>query len=185
MTDHRVPAAFRALLHVYPRTFRDEYGPDMAQLFADRQREDGHRAVRLLAAEAVDCLRTAPRLHLENPMTRIAFPYALVIVAALGFALLGGGGLLPAVILSVLLLAYRRQRPIADAGHPRWWTWFAAAGVAVAVLFTVLAIDGDELTTVGWSIAFLSGNGAIILTLIGVGTGLAHLVRTSRSAPAA
>ncbi|HEY8059993.1 MAG TPA: hypothetical protein VID94_14620 [Acidimicrobiales bacterium] len=184
MTVHRVPTAFRVLIHAYPRTFRDEYGADMAQLFADRQREHGHPAGRLLAAEAVDCLRTAPRLHLEKPMTRIAFPYVLVIVAALGFALLGGG-LLPAVILSVLLLAYRRQRPIADAHHPRWWTWFVAAGIAVAVLFTVLAIDGDELTTVGRSIAFLSGNGAIVLTLIGVGTGLAHLVRTSRSAPAA
>ena len=180
-----IPPLFRAVLWAYPRSFREEYGPDMAQLFADRRREDGRRASGLLVAETVDCLRTAPRLHLENPMTRTVFPFVLVIVAALGFALLGGGGLLPAVILSVLLLAYRSQRPIAATTTPRWWTWFVAAGIAVAVLFTVLAIDGDELTTVGWSIAFLSGNGAIGLALIGVATGVAHLVRHSRQAPAA
>ena len=53
------------------------------------------------------------------------------------------------------------------------------------MLFVVLAVDGDELTAVGWTLAYLSGNGAIVLTIIGVGSAVAHLVRHGRSAPAA
>jgi hypothetical protein len=55
----------------------------------------------------------------------------------------------------------------------------------VAVLFVVMAVDGDELTPVGWTLAFLSGNGAIVLTIIGIGSAVAHLVRNGGSAPAA
>ena len=54
------PPLFRAVLWAYPRSFREEYGPDMAQLFADRRRQDGRRASGLLVAETVDCLRTHP-----------------------------------------------------------------------------------------------------------------------------
>ena len=157
----------------------------MAQLFADRRREDGRRASGLLVAETVDCLRTAPRLHLENPMIRTVFPFVLVIVAALGFALLGGGGLLPAVILSVLLLAYRSQRPIAATTTPRWWTWFVAAGIAVSVLFTVLAIDGDESHDGGLEHRVPLGQRRHRSGSHRRRHRLAHLVRHSRQAPAA
>src|SRR5689334_7291994 len=37
--EDRVAAAFRALLGLYPRTFRDEYGRELSLLFIDRYRD--------------------------------------------------------------------------------------------------------------------------------------------------
>lgn len=185
MTDARPPLALRALLRAYPRSLRDEFGPDMAQLFADRRRHGGLGSRRLLIREALDCLRTAPRLHLEDSMTRNTALAVIVVVAFFGVTMAGGVGLLPAIVLAVVLLALRRERPVADAAASRWWLWFVAAAAAVGVLFVVLAVDGDELTAVGWTLAYLSGNGAIVLTIVGIGSAVVHLVRHGRSAPAA
>lgn len=183
MTVPQPPATFRTLLRAYPRSFRDDFGPDMAQLFADRRRHGDLSKNRLVAREALDCLRTAPRLHLENPMTRNTFLVVLVAAAVLGFTLAGGPGLIPALVLTVFLLGFRREHPIAGLRASRWWTWFVAAAGAAALLFIVLAVDGDNLTPLGWTLAFLSGNGAMVLVLIGIGLGVAQIVQNSRSAP--
>ena len=54
---------YRFLLHAYPAEFRDEYGPQLAQMFRDRRREAGPLATWTLAI--VDLLKTAPMEHLD------------------------------------------------------------------------------------------------------------------------
>ncbi|MEZ5291960.1 MAG: ABC transporter permease [Vicinamibacterales bacterium] len=64
------PRAFRWLLHLLPREFRERYGRDMEAAFeADRRSAAGRGAAletgRLWMATVVDLLRTAPGEHLE------------------------------------------------------------------------------------------------------------------------
>jgi hypothetical protein len=57
--------AFRALLAMYPREFRDEYGREVVMVFADRYRDAGsnwQRAVLWLQA-CVGVLAEAPKEH--------------------------------------------------------------------------------------------------------------------------
>ena len=182
MSADDVPTTYRLLLRAYPRSFRERFGPEMAQLFLDRRR-DGARGVDLVLHEAVDVLRTAPRLHLESPMSRKVF--LAILVAITIFSTLAGGpaGLILAALLVVAIVGLRSERPV-EPPTGRWWRWFAAAAVSVLVLFAVLAIEGDELTGVGWTLAFLSGNGAIVLVVIGIGDALLNLVQRHRANPA-
>jgi hypothetical protein len=181
--DIDAPLAYRFILRAYPRSFRERFGPEMAQLFLDRRRA-GASGVDLVVREAVDCVRVAPRLHLENPMPRVLVPVALVATTVFGFVAAGPLGLLPALVLAVLLVGLRRERPLDAPARTRWWAWFAAAAVSAAVLMVVLAIEGDELTRAGWVIAFLSGNGAIVFAVIGVGNGVFRLAQHARTAAA-
>ena len=54
---------FRALLHVYPAAFREEYGDEMAWAFAERGATE--RAWRLWPSTIVEILSTAAREHLD------------------------------------------------------------------------------------------------------------------------
>jgi hypothetical protein len=63
--------AYRALLRLYPATFRDDYGEEMARLFGEQLRDartaNGRQAVAGLWARAIaDVLVTAPRQHLRK-----------------------------------------------------------------------------------------------------------------------
>ena len=69
MTRH--DRAYRALLRLYPASFRDDYGEEMARLFGEQLRDaraaDGQKAVAGLWARAImDVLETAPRHHLRK-----------------------------------------------------------------------------------------------------------------------
>lgn len=55
--------AYRALLHLYPRRFRAEYGPDMALLFANQLRDEA--GVCVWARTLVDVAINVPTQHLE------------------------------------------------------------------------------------------------------------------------
>ena len=63
--------AYRALLRLYPATFRDDYGEEMRRLFGEQLRDarasNGRRAVAGLWTRAIaDVLETAPRHHLRK-----------------------------------------------------------------------------------------------------------------------
>lgn len=59
-------ALFRALLWLYPASFRREYGPEMHANFARRWRVATMSArALLLVSAAADALRHGPALHLE------------------------------------------------------------------------------------------------------------------------
>jgi hypothetical protein len=69
MTGH--DRAYRALLRLYPATFRDDYGEEMARLFGEQLRDAraarGRHAVAGLWTRAIaDVLETAPRHHLRK-----------------------------------------------------------------------------------------------------------------------
>lgn len=69
MTDH--VQAYRALLRLYPATFRDDYGEEMARLFGEQLRDarttHSPIAVAGLWARAIaDVLETAPSHHLRR-----------------------------------------------------------------------------------------------------------------------
>ena len=69
MTGH--DRAYRALLRLYPATFRDDYGEEMVRLFREQLRDargaNGPMAVTGLWARAiVDVLETAPGHHLRK-----------------------------------------------------------------------------------------------------------------------
>jgi len=69
MTRHN--RAYRALLRLYPATFRDDYGEEMARLFGeqllDARAANGRQAVAGLWARAIaDVLETAPRHHIRK-----------------------------------------------------------------------------------------------------------------------
>lgn len=69
MTGH--DRAYRTLLRLYPATFRDEYGQEMARLFGEQLRDAraarGPMAVAGLWARAIaDVLETAPGHHLRR-----------------------------------------------------------------------------------------------------------------------
>ncbi len=57
---------FSLLLLLYPASFRNEYGAEMARLFAERRRKSGAWGRVALWGEAVwDALTTAPGIHLD------------------------------------------------------------------------------------------------------------------------
>lgn len=83
---------YRMLLVAYPRVYRNEYGPPMTQLFADRVRDEGGglRTLGLWIQVLVDLVRTAFSEHMETTMKNVktgwwrvlALPLALFVAVA-------------------------------------------------------------------------------------------------------
>lgn len=133
MAPARHQALYRALVTLYPRSFRDGYADPMVQLFADRVRDVGAKAwLRALP----DLARTVPIQRIEAVMSRLG-PRARVL--ALAFAVLGatavsigigGGAVLPiAVAVVAVLISQRRlfaslggeRAPLRHAVVQAWW----------------------------------------------------------------
>lgn len=78
----RSERVYEALLSIYPKSFRDAYGPQMVQVFGDLCREERERAglaglILLWARTVLDLLRTA-----ASERTRMAFGATFVIPVA-------------------------------------------------------------------------------------------------------
>ncbi len=124
-----------------------------------------------------------------------AKPIAIAGVLAIGiFAVAVGSpavGLVAgaAVGLLVLLAVFARagNRPIvADhrlAAH--WYRWVVAGACSFAVGFGVLAVDGPELTSLGWTVTMLSWATGVVLVVFGLVLAVGRLInaRTERMAP--
>ena len=100
--DRRAPLSQRLyglLLAFYPTEFRREYGPHMAQLFRDRQRETlgwgGLSALRLWVETLFDLIQSAPKEHLEKIRKGVSIMRALktigiaIVIYAAAFLLVG------------------------------------------------------------------------------------------------
>lgn len=189
-------AAYRALLRLYPREFRDEYGVDMALLFAHQLRDEPPG--RVCARSLVDLARTIPTRHLEAHMKHAPGPglpltVTALSVTAVAVAIIGGtdrGVLvvaLPVAVLSTLFAVslWHDTRPVAVPHDTtaRWWKYLAGgAGLLIALIVTTTATgelpEGLWLPTMA---AFLL---AIVLTVIGVVLALAHVAAgRQRNAP--
>lgn len=139
---------YRALVALYPRSFREEYGEAMNQLFGDRLRELGGRA---WLETVPDLVRTVPHQRMEaimaslSPRTRVVVLLAFVAGAVAASIGLGGGAApLLVVIAAVLVIVGRRavisapfgeRGPLWPAVTQAWWAPLAALlGAAMIVL---------------------------------------------------
>lgn len=141
-------AAYRALLRLYPRSFRESYGEPMAQTFGDRLRDAGPRAWLVVGP---DLLRTAPSQRMEalmaslSPGARVGLLAALAAGAVAASIGLGGGAVpLLVVIAAVLMMAGNRavlaapfgdRAPLWPAVTQAWWAPLAALmGLALLLM---------------------------------------------------
>jgi hypothetical protein len=149
MAPARHRALYRALLVLYPRSFRVDYGDPMAQLFADRVRDVGAKAwLRALP----DLVRTVPVERIEAVMSRLG-PRASVL--ALAFAVLGatavsigiGGGAVIPIAVAVVAVLVSQRRLFASLGGERaplrhalvqaWWAPVAGLLGGAMILFGI------------------------------------------------
>lgn len=176
----RHQALYRALIVLYPRSFREDYAEPMAQLFADRVRDVGARAwLRALP----DLLRTVPVERIEAVMSRLG-PGARVL--ALAFAVVGatvvtmglGAGAVPVVAVAVVAVLVSQRRMFAALGGERaplrhaavqaWWAPVAGLlGLATLLAGVLNIVEANNLggRVVGSSLLLAFG-GAMLFGLV-------------------
>jgi len=146
---NRHEAVYRALLLLYPRSFRADYAEPMAQLFGDRLRDRGRRA---WLEAGPDMVRTVPVQRMEAVMARVSPGARVVALAVIVFgavlAAVGFGGnaapLLVVVAAVGSIVAVVRQRrivtpfggraPLRPAVTQAWWAPIAALLGLVMIL---------------------------------------------------
>jgi hypothetical protein len=175
--------AYGALLRLYPRSFREQYGADMVLLLREQRTEES--ASRLFIRSMVDLAISLPTQHLEARMGRapnplVSFVYATAAIAGLLLAIIGGtnpamlglGLGLAFVAGAIATLAWRRSRPVGNARTvtATWWK-FLVAGPCLVALVIVAAGVGVE----AWYLGMVVVLGAFVSTATGVVLGIAHL----------
>ena len=180
---------YRALLRLYPRRFRDEYGPDMALLVADQLRDEP--AVRVWARCIVDLAITLPTRHLEAHMNRPPTPlvpllFAVLSLTGLGLAVIGGSSLgmlafgmsVAAVAAALGVLAWRYTRPVA-VGRPvvaHWWKFLIVGAAVLAAVIVVTTATGEVDGSMWWP-TMITVVCALMLVATGLVLGVAHRTR--------
>lgn len=152
MSPSRHHAAYRALLRLYPKSFRDDYGADMSQLFGDRVRDRGRRA---WLEAGPDLVRTVPVRRMEAVMSRLSSgarlaSLAVLVLAAVVVSVGVGAGAAPLLFIVALVAAavavVRQSRlvvplgaraPLWPAVTQAWWAPLAALLGAAMLLFAV------------------------------------------------
>ena len=165
-------ANYRRMMRIYPAKFRQVYGEEMAQLFADLvgdQRQSGQPLgiFRLWVHTVVDTLSSASRERMEETMhNNVGLTRMLLIAVPVAvFAALALGGFYVALLLFVaglvVLVARRRSLPDALIGprHDRWWVWPMVGLVMVGSSFVAGKLSGefDELSWLLFSLLFFAG----------------------------
>ena len=180
---------YRALLWLYPRRFRDEYGPDMALLFAKQLCDEP--AAQVWARGLVDLVITVPTRCLEAHMNRPPTPlvpllFAVLSLTGVGLALIGGSslgmlavGVSVAVVAAVLaVVAWRYARPLAVArpAGAHWWKFLTAGAAVLAAVIVVTPATGEVDGSMWWPM-MITVVGALMLIATGLVLGVAHRTR--------
>jgi hypothetical protein len=189
----RTLGAYRLAVRLYPRRFREEYGPDLVALVTDQIRDEP--TWRVLARTAIDLALTVPSRHLEAHMSRSATTVVPVIFGAVALsAVVVGvtvgsiGVLLPCLAVAVIavslaLVSAHRARPLTER-HPttgNWWKLLGGGSVVLAVLIGTTNATG-ELPEGAWFVAMVTGLTGLTLIGAGIVLGIAHLSsRANRS----
>lgn len=99
---------YRALLVLYPRRFRAEFGEDLVQAFGDLARDLGPR--RAWTRCLVDLVVIVPRLHLEIAMKHWPVPVvlALLVTAVVSTFWVGLAVALPVLVLAAVVALAQR-----------------------------------------------------------------------------
>jgi hypothetical protein len=173
---------YAALVRLYPRPFRENYGADLAQLLRDQCAEEP--AWRVYGRALVDLAITVPSQHLEalvhNNSTRVvSLLYAAIATAGALLAIVGGSNAVTSVGLPIALaagamavIAYKRGGPRAAAPTAAWWK-FILAGLGLVAAVIIAAGAGVDAWYVGMIAVLL----AAVLSATGVVLGVTHLFR--------
>ena len=168
---------YRALLVLYPRAFRREFGEPMAQLFGDQLRDSGRRA---WLRTAPDLIFTVPRLRIEAVMSSInsaprVAAFAFIVLAGVVVAMGLGGPLVVFVALALAGVLFGQRRLIASARRggraplrhavvQTWWAPVAALIGGAEILFgigTVFEASNWGGRIVGSSLLLACGAGML------------------------
>ena len=183
MSDHGTALrVYRSLLRLYPREFRDAYGPDMALLFRDQC--DDEPTGRVITRALLDLALTAPARHLEvhvrrNATTVVSLVYLAIAAAGVAIATAGGSnraslvmGLSMALIGGTLgLVGRRRTAPVTTDGGSGWWKLLLAGPLLIGL---VLVASG--LGVQAWFLGIATVLVAITLVAAGVVLGIVRLL---------
>jgi hypothetical protein len=165
---------YRALLHLYPRQFRREFGDDMVALIEDQLRDES--SPRVVGRTVLDLVLTVPARHLEVHMNRTSATALIVTFVAVGAGLviLGGPIGLAAALAAFALAAvtWRRTRPVVAVDSGRWWKLLLSGVILLATVVVVTTITG-ELHNGTWYIAMASLLTALGLMGAGIVLGIA------------
>jgi hypothetical protein len=177
-------SVYGGLIRLYPRDFREEYGPDMEQLLRDQLRDEN--AARVWGRAVLDLALTIPPQHLETHMKNgsapvvygIAAVVSLVVAAvagsAIGVSLLGIGGVL--VFGTLAAVALRRSRTLGEGTHAaaHWWKYLAAGAAGVATV-AVIGSQVDELPDGTWFLFMAALLASVVVLAVGLVLGLVRL----------
>jgi hypothetical protein len=179
-------AVYRRLVRLYPRDFRDDFGPDLLDLLAAQLRDEP--TWRVVVRGLVDLALTVPTQHVEAHMDRSPTPVVTWLLGALAVAALVVGVVVgsPVVLVACAAVAIaacglalvnaRRARPVAGqaSAAAHWWKPAAAGGVLLAALVAITTATG-ELPEAGWFVAMVAGLTAVLLLGVGLVLGIVHL----------
>ena len=175
---------YRALVYLYPRSFRREYGPQMLQLYRDARRD----RVASWPQLAGDLVLTAPRQHQEAFMNletthKLGLAGLVLTTGIVVFLVLGGAmfALALALLLAWTLTAYIKQGSARMTGGT-WWKLGAAGLGLLALIFVVFAPPWPESwrsavpEEVGYWTVIFGVIFAIVLVTAGILSGIVVLV---------
>ncbi len=184
MSGPRATGIYSGLLRFYPRRFRDEYGLDMAQLFAEQLRDEP--TGRVWARGVVDLAITIPARHLEAHMDRppnptVAVVFAAISVSGLVLGIVGGSspgmlGLAVAVVAGGFAVAAWRNTRTISAARPATEHWRQVLLVGVIVLATTIIVINvlGELPDGTWMPMVLTLLAGVVTTAAGLILGIVH-----------
>jgi hypothetical protein len=190
MTAH--VRAYRAAIRFYPRGFREQYGDDLAQLFANLVSDLGPR--RAWSRTLLDLVITLPIHRLETIMgpTRSIPALFLIIVALIAIGVTGAlsMGVLIALIplgLGVVIAITQRSnlarslRPANGSQRRRRLIYAMISGVVFAgsVVGYLIAVSGESISSAALIAYNLVGMGS----LVAAGAFLALGLQAPRTAP--
>jgi hypothetical protein len=189
-----VVALYQRSIRLYPRQFREEFGPDLGGLVADQLHDEP--SWRVAARSVVDLALTVPTRHVEARMNRtptqlVPLSFGALALASLVVGLVVGHPLVFVVCIALGgiaaclgIVAASRTRALTDPrpASVHWWKLVASGGGLMIALIVITTATG-ELPEGGWIVAMITGLTAIILMSIGVLLGIAQLAsRPSRRA---
>ena len=157
---------FDLMLVAYPREFRREYGPQMAQVFRDccRARAHGTRAgLDLWLRTLIDLLVSAPREHLHT------FRKDNSAMNNWQRNLISLGACLAIVVVAFFLLSYGRSHEVASIlFFGRTLDALVTAGVVGNLIIFLLRMSRlDPIKTALWTMLAVNGLLAMLALLIG------------------
>lgn len=183
-----VERCYGAAVRLYPRRFRDEYGPDLELLF--REQCEDESVWRVTARTGLDLALTIPTQHLEARMntdstTPVSLLFAVLATGGLLLAVVGGTsgptsilGLGLAFVFGLLaVIAWRRAAPPPVRTTSRSWWMLLVGGLALIGLVIAAAGAGVE----AWYLGMASVLTGMVLVVIGIAFGLVHVATRHRS----